>query len=132
MGAIGVRDLGRVSRAATAGPTSRSSVEPICDDADGKKRNGYYWTASRFRAALLDAEAVGLEAARRTLAKLGSRKIATGEVPVIFSPGRRARRARTAGRGRSPAARSGARGATSPSARGRRSRRRWSRSSTIR
>jgi len=32
------------------------------------------------------AEAVGLEAARRTLAKLGSRKIATGEAPVIFSP----------------------------------------------
>jgi PmbA protein len=29
---------------------------------------------------------VGLEAARRTLAKLGSRKIDTGDVPVIFAP----------------------------------------------
>ena len=37
-------------------------------------------------ARLLDDEAVGLEAARRTLAKLGSRKVATCEVPVIFSP----------------------------------------------
>jgi PmbA protein len=62
------------------------SVEPICDDADGKKRNGSYWTGGRFAAALLDAEAVGLEAARRTIAKLGSRKLATGEAPVIFSP----------------------------------------------
>jgi PmbA protein len=61
-------------------------VEPVCDDADGKKRNGYHWTSSRFAATLMDAEAVGLEAARRTLAKLGSRKIATCEVPVVFSP----------------------------------------------
>src|SRR5205823_14253436 len=57
-----------------------------CDDADGKKRNGAYWTAARFASALLDAEAVGVEAARRTLAKLGARKIPTGEAAVIFSP----------------------------------------------
>ncbi len=61
-------------------------VEPVCDDADGKKRNGYHWTSARFRSALLDEEEVGLEAARRTLAKLGSRKVTTCEVPVIFSP----------------------------------------------
>ena len=62
------------------------AVEPLCDDADGKKRNGSYWTASRFAAGLADAEAVGLEAARRTVAKLGARKIPTGAAPVIFSP----------------------------------------------
>jgi PmbA protein len=61
-------------------------VEPICDDAEGKKRNGSYWTASRFAAALMDAEAVGIEAARRTVAKLGARKIPTGAAPVVFSP----------------------------------------------
>ncbi|HEY0712425.1 MAG TPA: metallopeptidase TldD-related protein [Polyangia bacterium] len=61
-------------------------VEPICDDEDGKKRNGYHWTSARFKAALENEEAVGLEAAQRTLAKLGSRKVATCEVPVIFSP----------------------------------------------
>jgi PmbA protein len=61
-------------------------VEPVCDDAEGKKRNGNYWTASRFRSGLLDPEAVGLEAARRTLAKLGSRKVATCQVPAVFSP----------------------------------------------
>jgi PmbA protein len=61
-------------------------VEPICDDADGKKRNGHWWTANRFRDALEDAESVGREAAARTLAKLGSEKIETGELPVIFDP----------------------------------------------
>jgi PmbA protein len=61
-------------------------VEPICDDADGKKRNGFWWTANRFVAALDDAEAVGREAARRTVAKLGAEKIATGELPIVFDP----------------------------------------------
>jgi PmbA protein len=71
---------------ATRGTHVSFFVEPICDDADGKKRNGSYWTSSRFVAALADAEAVGVEAARRTVAKLGSRKVATCEVPVVFSP----------------------------------------------
>jgi PmbA protein len=62
------------------------AVEPLCDDADGKKRNGSFWTASRFAAGLADPEQVGLEAARRTVAKLGARKIPTGAAPVIFSP----------------------------------------------
>jgi PmbA protein len=62
------------------------AVEPLCDDAGGKKRNGSYWTASRFAGGLADAETVGLEAARRTVAKLGARKIPTGAAPVIFSP----------------------------------------------
>jgi PmbA protein len=61
-------------------------VEPICDDADGKKRNGYWWTAARHLAGLEGAEAVGLEAARRTVAKLGSQKPDTCEVPVVFDP----------------------------------------------
>jgi len=62
------------------------AVEPLCDDADGKKRNGSFWTASRFAGALADPEGVGVEAARRTVAKLGARKIPTGAAPVIFSP----------------------------------------------
>jgi PmbA protein len=61
-------------------------VEPICDDSDGKKRNGFWWTANRFRSALMDAEEVGREAARRTVAKLGAEKIETGELPVVFDP----------------------------------------------
>ena len=61
-------------------------VEPICDDAGGKKRNGFWWTADRFAARLQDPEEVGREAARRTVAKLGAEKIDTGELPVIFDP----------------------------------------------
>lgn len=68
------------------GTNASFAVEPICDDADGKKRNGVYWTASRHARGLIDPEAVGLEAARRTVAKVGARKIATCEVPVVFSP----------------------------------------------
>ncbi len=68
------------------GTSASLVVEPVCDDADGKKRNGHYWTSSRFVSGLMDAEAVGLEAARRTLAKLGSRKVATCQVPAVFAP----------------------------------------------
>ena len=70
----------------TRGTHASLYVQPIADDAEGKKRNGSYWTASRHVATLLDAAEVGLEAARRTVAKLGSRKIATCEVPVVFAP----------------------------------------------
>jgi len=65
-------------------------VEPLCDDttdpSNPKKRNGYWWTASRFLAELEAAEAVGIEAARRTIATLGSRKVETQECPIVFDP----------------------------------------------
>ncbi len=61
-------------------------VNPVADDADGKKRSGYHWSAKRHMSELDEPEAVGVEAARRTLAKLGSRKIDTQEVAVIFDP----------------------------------------------
>jgi PmbA protein len=108
------------------------AVEPLCDDADGKKRNGSFWTASRFAAGLADAAEVGVEAARRTVAKLGARKIPTGAAPVIFSAdAARGLLGQLAGRDVGWRESGGVR-ATSPAAKGRRSRRRWSRSSTIR
>ena len=92
-GAVVGRVMGATAFASSAGfsggyrGTSLSLVvAPVCDDADGKKRNGHYWTASRFASGLLDPELVGLEAARRTLAKLESRKIATCQVPAVFAP----------------------------------------------
>src|SRR4051812_42873701 len=85
-GAIFGRVMGAMAFATSAGFSGSYRgtnvsfvVEPVCDDADGKKRNGYQWTSSRFMSGLTDEEAVGLDAARRTLAKLGSRKIATCE-----------------------------------------------------
>jgi PmbA protein len=71
---------------AVRGTYASISVHPVADDSDGKKRSGYYWSARRFADELENAEQIGLEAARRTLAKLGSRKLETQELPVIFDP----------------------------------------------
>lgn len=73
-------------RGGVRGTYTSISVHPVADDADGKKRSGYYWSARRFANELESAEEVGLEAARRTLQKLGSRKLDTQEVAVIFDP----------------------------------------------
>jgi PmbA protein len=69
-----------------AGSYASFSVEPLCDDEGGKKRNGYWWTAARFLDALDPVEEVGRKAAERTVAQLGARKIDTCEVPVVFEP----------------------------------------------
>ncbi len=62
-------------------------VTPVADEPGGeKKRRGYHWTARRRLAALDDEVEVGKEAARRTLRKLGARKVPTGEIPVVFDP----------------------------------------------
>lgn len=60
------------------------SVSPVAADADGKNRTSGYWSARRFLAELESEEAVGREAARRTVALLGARKVPTQEAPVVF------------------------------------------------
>lgn len=63
-------------------------VAPLCDDvtdpAAPKKRNGNWWTASRFLSELEPAAEVGREAARRTVRTIGARKVETQECPVVF------------------------------------------------
>jgi len=59
-------------------------VTPVADDEGGKKRRGYHWSASRHYAALESSKAVGEEAARRTIAQLGAKKLRTQELPVVF------------------------------------------------
>ncbi len=61
-------------------------VVPIAEDEGHKKRRGFHWTARRHFADLEPAEKVGVEAARRTLRKLGARKVPTCEAPVVFEP----------------------------------------------
>ncbi len=73
-------------RGAYQGTYQSLVVSPIADDADAKKRAGFYWDARRHVSAMADPKAVGEEAARRTLAKLGARKVPTCEVPVVFDP----------------------------------------------
>ena len=59
-------------------------VTPVADDEGGKKRRGYHWSASRHYADVESSEAVGEEAARRTIAQLGAKKLPTQELPVVF------------------------------------------------
>jgi len=73
-------------RAGTRGTYVSLVVSPVAEDEGGKRRTGYHWSARRHFAELDQPESVGEEAARRTLAKLGSRKIETQELPVIFDP----------------------------------------------
>jgi PmbA protein len=73
-------------RATAIGSYQSLSIVPVADDEGGKKRRGYHWTARRHLRELEDAQLVGIEAAKRTLRKLGARTVATAEVPVIFDP----------------------------------------------
>lgn len=73
-------------RGGFAGSYASLVVVPVADDEGDKKRRGFHWTAKRHLAALDDPREVGREAARRTLRKLGARKVPTCEAPVIFDP----------------------------------------------
>lgn len=59
-------------------------VSPVAIDTDDKRRRGHYWTARRHLSELEPPEAVGVEAARRTLRQLGPRRIPTCEAPIVF------------------------------------------------
>lgn len=73
-------------RAGTRGTYASIAVSPVAEDADNKRRTGSYWSAKRHLGDLLSVEQVGQEAARRTLAKLGARKVPTQQAPVVFDP----------------------------------------------
>ncbi|WP_437281025.1 metallopeptidase TldD-related protein [Sorangium sp. So ce375] len=73
-------------RGGFAGSYAQLVVSPIADDSGDKKRRGFYFTGRRHLADLDAPDAVGREAARRTLRKLGARKVATCEAPVVFDP----------------------------------------------
>lgn len=56
----------------------------IAGSGEGMQRDGWYSTAL-MREKLEAAEAVGLRAAQRTVARLAPRDVATGQYPVLFS-----------------------------------------------
>lgn len=61
------------------------SVSPIAAENGGMQRDGWYSVQRRLRK-LESPEAVGRTAARRALRRLGARKVATQQVPVVFDP----------------------------------------------
>jgi len=62
-----------------------SSVSPIAVEG-GLMQRDYWYSVGRKFAALDSPEAVGREAGRRTVRRLGARKIPTCRVPVVFDP----------------------------------------------
>jgi len=61
------------------------SVSPVAA-VDGTMQRDYWYSAKRKIKELASPESVGRTAAQRTLRRLGARKIATDEIPVIFDP----------------------------------------------
>jgi PmbA protein len=62
-----------------------SSV-PLAKDENGQMQRDYWWSSARRLSDLESAEEVGKEAARRTLRRLGARKVPTQQVPIVFAP----------------------------------------------
>ncbi|WP_263367687.1 TldD/PmbA family protein [Edaphobacter bradus] len=62
------------------------SVAPIAIDANGGMQRNYWYSSSRTAAKLESPEEIGQEAARRTLRRLGARRVPTQKAPVVFSP----------------------------------------------
>ena len=59
---------------------------PIAQDDNGLMQRDYWFSVARSLAKLDSAEQVGKEAARRTLRRLGARKVKTADVPVVLDP----------------------------------------------
>lgn len=59
-------------------------VSPVANDTNGKKRRGSWYESRRHQADLPSPEAIGREAARRTVGMLGARKVPSCEAAVIF------------------------------------------------
>jgi PmbA protein len=60
-------------------------VAPIAQEGDAMQQ-GYWYTSNRRFGKLEDPESVGITSAKRTLRKLGARKIKTIRAPVVFDP----------------------------------------------
>jgi len=62
------------------------SAAPLAMDANGAMQRDGWWSSARRLADLDSPEAVGQEAARRTLRRLGARRVTTQRVPIVFAP----------------------------------------------
>jgi PmbA protein len=62
------------------------SVAPLAEDVNGTMQRDGWWSSARRLADLESPESIGQEAARRTLRRLGARRVATQRVPIVFAP----------------------------------------------
>lgn len=68
------------------GTVASAWVVALADDDGGRQQNGVYGMAKRRLADLAPMEAIGREAARRAVGRLGARRVRTARVPVVMSP----------------------------------------------
>jgi len=62
------------------------SAAPLAMDANGQMQRDGWWSSARRLADLESPESIGEEAARRTLRRLGARRVPTQRVPIVFAP----------------------------------------------
>ena len=61
------------------------SAMPIAQDATGGMQRDYWYSAARTLRKLESPEAIGKEAARRTLRRLNARRVPTQKAPIVFA-----------------------------------------------
>jgi PmbA protein len=61
------------------------SAVPLAMDTNGQMQRDYWWSSARRLADLETPELIGREAARRTLRRLGARRVPTQRVPIVFA-----------------------------------------------
>jgi len=61
------------------------SAVPIAQDSSGAMQRDYWYSSARTLALLDSPESIGAEAARRTLRRLGARRVPTQKATIVFS-----------------------------------------------
>jgi PmbA protein len=62
------------------------SAVPLAVDANGQMQRDSWWSGARRIQDLDSPESVGIEAARRTIRRLGATRVPTQQVPIVFAP----------------------------------------------
>ncbi|MGA7831541.1 MAG: TldD/PmbA family protein [Terracidiphilus sp.] len=62
------------------------AAAPLAVDVNGSMQRDGWWSSARRLADLESPESIGQEAARRTLRRLGARRVPTQRVPIVFAP----------------------------------------------
>lgn len=70
----------------SSGTSISTWVVALADDQGGKQQTGVYGNSKRRVADLESMEAIGREAARRAVARIGAHPIPTAKVPVVMHP----------------------------------------------
>ena len=83
----GVRAYGNTQGFIGSYPKTTHSIScSVIGESDGDMQRDYYYSAARDANGLETAEQIGETAARRTVGRLGSRKIKTTRAPVLYAP----------------------------------------------